>query len=453
MSALVGTSAATISIGKMHAGQIAAFQALRGHRLKALRCGRRYGKTDFGKIWIADALARGMECAWFAPQHSTWSEVFPAIVEIFRPILLDASKSKGVIRLKNGGRLDFWTLGNAIAGRGRRYHRIVIDEAAFTKDGDNTLDDSMMGLWEKAIKPTLFDFNGEALVCSNSNGKDPDNFFYNICTEPKYGFTEYHATTLDNPLLPKRLVGESDSAWAERRGQVLAALENDNHPLVYAQEYLAAFVDWSGVAFFAREKLLQNGQPVPYPAHCDGVFAVIDTASKTGTEHDGTAVTFFAVSKHTGFPLIILDWDIVQIEGALLERWLPSVFKRLEELARVCRARAGGLGAWIEDQNSGTILLQQARSRGLRARAIESKLTAFGKDERALAVSTYVHQGMVKYSDNAFNKTAVYKQQSRNHLVEQVERFRMGDKDSKREDDLLDTFCYGIALSLDESAF
>lgn len=55
-------------------------------------------------------------------------------------------------------------------------------------------------VWEKAIKPTLFDFNGEALVCSNSNGKDPDNFFYNICTDPKYGFKEHHATTLDNPL-------------------------------------------------------------------------------------------------------------------------------------------------------------------------------------------------------------------------------------------------------------
>ena len=86
--------------------------------------------------------------------------------------------------------MDFWTLGNAIAGRGRRYHRIVIDEAAFTKDGDNTLDDSMMGLWEKAIKPTPLDFNGEALVCSNSNGKDPDNFFYTIGTDPKYGFAE-----------------------------------------------------------------------------------------------------------------------------------------------------------------------------------------------------------------------------------------------------------------------
>ena len=72
MSAIIRIPAETISLGRMHAGQIAAFKALRGHRLKALRCGRRYGKTDFGKIWIADGLVREMECAWFAPQHNTW---------------------------------------------------------------------------------------------------------------------------------------------------------------------------------------------------------------------------------------------------------------------------------------------------------------------------------------------------------------------------------------------
>ena len=145
---------------------------------------------------------------------------------------------------------------------------------------------------------------------------------------------------------------------------------------------------------------------------------------------------------------MILDWDIAQIEGALLETWLPSVFKRLEELSRLCGARYGTSGAWIEDKNSGTILLQQALNRGMRAHAIESALTTLGKNERAISVSGYVHQGKVKYTDHAFNKTAVYKQQSRNHLVDQIERFRILDKAQKREDDLLDTFCYGIALAL-----
>jgi hypothetical protein len=81
------------------------------------------------------------------------------------------------------------------------------------------------------------------------------------------------------------------------------------------------------------------------------------------------------------------------------------------------------------------------------ARPIESKLTSMGKDERAFSVSGYVHRGEVKYTEHAFNKTTNYKRKNRNHLIEQVESFRIGDKDSDREDDLLDTFCYGIAIA------
>jgi hypothetical protein len=149
--------------------------------------------------------------------------------------------------------------------------------------------------------------------------------------------------------------------------------------------------------------------------------------------------------------LLILDWDIVQIEGAILETWLPQVSRRLEQLTRLCHARNGSHGAFIEDKNSGTILLQQARRRKMLAHPIDSKLRAMGKDERAIPVSGYVHRGEVKYTEQAFNKTTVYKRKSRNHLLDQVESFRIGDKDSDREDDLLDTFCYGIAVALGNS--
>jgi hypothetical protein len=176
---------------------------------------------------------------------------------------------------------------------------------------------------------------------------------------------------------------------------------------------------------------------------------VIDTASKTGTDNDATAVTYFALDRHSGrYPLIILDWDIIQIEGAILETWLPSVFVRLEELSNLCRARFASTGAFIEDKNSGTILIQQAGRRQMPAHPIDSKLTAMGKDERAISVSGYVHREMVKYSEDAFNKITNYKQKSRNHLLEQIESFRVGDKQCDREDDLLDTFCYGIAIAL-----
>jgi hypothetical protein len=347
-----------ISLGQLHLGQSKAHWALQPHRFKALRCGRRFGKTEFAKTWIAQGLVQGEECAWFAPQHMTWSEVYLDLAQMLRPIVDACSRTPPVIRLSNGGRIDFWSLENPIAGRGRRYRRIVIDEAAFTKDGDNRLDDSMMALWEKGIKPTLFDYGGEALVCSNSAGRNPDNFFYNICTDAQYGFHEFHATTLDNSVLPKRAGNESHEDWLARRAQFHADVRKDNDPLVYAQEYLAEFVDWSGVAFFSREKLLIENRPLALPARCDAVFAVIDTASKTGTDNDATAVTFFAYDTIGKISLFVLDWDVVQIEGAMLETWLPQVFARLEEVARLCHAGRGSIGAFIEDKNSGTILLQ-----------------------------------------------------------------------------------------------
>jgi hypothetical protein len=439
--------ASSIILPELHGGQIDAYWALLPHRFRALRCGRRFGKTEFAKAWVAQGLVEGQECAWLAPQHMMWSEGFSDLMRMLGPIVMVSSRSDGVIRFSTGGRLDFYSLENPIVGRGKRYQRMVIDEAAFAKNGDNRSDDSVMAIWEKALKPTLLDFAGEVLVCSNSSGKNPDNFFFNICSDSQYGFKEFHATTLDNPLLPKRLLNESINGWESRRAQFLDDLKRDNDPLVYAQEYLAEFVDWSGAAFFSREKLLVDNLPVAMPPWCEYVFAVIDTASKTGTDNDGTAVTFFAVQAGNQKRLVILDWDIAQIEGALLETWLPRVFKTLEALARECRGR-GGWRAFIEDKNSGTILLQQARRRGWPVAPTESKLTALGKDERAISVSGYVHRGLVKYADRAFNKMTTYKQHSRNHLLDQVESFRIADPKSDREDDLLDTFCYGIALAL-----
>ena len=95
-------------------------------------------------------------------------------------------------------------------------------------------------------------------------------------------------------------------AWLERQAQFRADLIKDNDPLVYSQEYMAEFVDWSGAAFFSREKLLFDGQPLPMPARCEGVFAIIDTASKTGTDNDATAVIFFASNSVGRTRLLIL---------------------------------------------------------------------------------------------------------------------------------------------------
>lgn len=432
---------ATVNLPFFHTGQVKAYQ--NRTRYQALRCGRRWGKTDYFKILAGDCVAKGRNVGIFVPNYKIQTEVYAELEDSLSAIKKSASKGEWVQRFTTGGRIDFWSLENERAGRSRKYHLALIDEAAFTKNN------TMMGTWEKAIAPTLLDFEGEAVVASTPNGIDEENFFYQVCMKPEMGFREYHAPTYENPFMPMPLPRETKEQWLLRRRKEFEKLKRTNHPLVYQQEYLAEFVDWSGVAFFEKDKMLVDGLPVKIPQHVDFVFATLDTAVKDGQEHDGTAVVYWGRSKHVGHPLVILDWDIIQIQGALLETWLPTVFQTLDALASQTKARFGSVGVWIEDKMSGSVLLQQAANRGWAAQPIDSKLTGVGKDGRAISVSGYVYQGLVKFSELAWNKTKMFKGFEKNHLASQVLTFTIGDKNAAtRADDLLDAFCYGVAIAL-----
>ena len=415
-----------------HPGQERAFKFYLANRFVAMRCGRRWGKTQFGVALSVDRALKGYPVGWFAPEYKFLIEPYAEVTSILGAAITSSSEGKGQVNTVNGGKIDFWSLDNPLAGRGREYKLALIDEAAFAKNQANEQ-------WHRNIRPTLVVPKGSAIVMSNTNGIDSQQFFWQICNEPKHQFIDFHAPSSENPYVPP---------------EELELVRVTNDPLVYRQEYLAEFVDWSGVAFFSLDKMLQDGLPVGPPVRCGAVFAIVDSATKTGRENDGTAVTYFAYDDIVvpgKWPLTILDWDIQQIEGALLETWLPRVFERCEELARQCGARSGSAGALIEDKASGMVLLQQAARKGWPARAIDSKLTSLGKSERAINASGPVFMGRVKMSQHAFDKIVVYKGVSRNHLIAQITGFRLGEAAEvvrKGEDDLLDCFCYGVALSL-----
>lgn len=414
-----------VDLPEPHAGQLKIYQ--NKGRFNRVRCGRRWGKTMMAEMIAAEAATNGKRVGWFVPQYKILVEAYNEMRDMLHEIKLPGGGKDGILRVEGGGRIDFWSLENERAGRSRKYHTVIIDEAAFTKP-------NMLHIWQTAIKPTLLDYGGDAWVLSTPNGIDEENFFYRIGEDPDFGFIDHHAPTHDNPHLP---------------AEELVKLEKENHPLVFKQEYLAEFVDWGGVAFFGIDKMLENGQPVEYPEKVDAIFAVMDTAVKGGKENDGTAIVYCAFNKFVGHPLIILDWDIIQIDGALLESYMPSVFDRCEELAKMTQARFGFAGVFIEDAAAGSILLQQGRTRGWHTHKIDSELTMKGKDERAISVSGYYHQGKIKISKYAFDKVVTFKNVTRNHLLTQIATFRIGDKEAAtRADDLLDAFVYSLAIGV-----
>lgn len=416
----------TIEFQKFHAAQKQMYKTRT--KREAWRCGRRFGKTTLLENANGNWAVNGLKCGWFAPDYKLLLPTYKRIHTLVAPFIKASSKVDMIIELQNGGLIEFWTLNNPDAGRSRAYHKVTIDEAGLVKTG-------LKETWDLAIEPTLLDYSGDAIMCGTPKGEDPENFFYEACTDKALGWREVHAPSHANPLLP---VAE------------LERLEKTKPPLVWRQEYRAEFVNWNGAQFFELSKILgDDGYPVPMPVKIDAVYAVIDTALKSGQEHDGTAVVFVGISKYHSAPLTILDWDIVQIDGGLLESWLPTVYQRLEVLAAATEARNGSIGVFIEDKGSGTVLLQQAERHGWMAEPIDTKLTAMGKDERALSVSGYWYNGQIKICVPAYEKVKEFKQQTRNHLLTQVLGFRIGDKDAhKRADDLFDVTVYSISIGL-----
>ncbi|MCK3404193.1 terminase, partial [Escherichia coli] len=206
-----------IYLPKPHEGQIAAWTAAIEERFHAVCCGRRWGKTVM-LVNIATSFATrkfavpttGQLIAGrvgiFTAQYRQYQEIWDEISAVLQPLILSQSKNEKRIILRNGGRIDFWvTDNNKLAGRGRKYHAVLIDEAAFTKSPE-----MLEEIWPRAIRPTLVDYRGCAWVFSTPNGIDESNFFYAICHDESLGFVMHHAPTSSNPYIPKEELEETE---------------------------------------------------------------------------------------------------------------------------------------------------------------------------------------------------------------------------------------------------
>ncbi|NPT36334.1 hypothetical protein [Paraburkholderia xenovorans] len=421
-----------IALSPLHAGQRVVCAGLRPRTV--LRCGRRWGKSKMLEHIAELCALKGERIGIFAPDYARLLPMYQSIVSTLKPAIISASKTEMTITLRGGGEVELWTLVDENAGRSRWYHRVLIDEASLVDD--------LESIFQLSIAPTLLDRNGHAYIAGTPLGADDSSFFYKCCMikepSPKWPvpWTEFHLPTSSNPLL---------------NAEAVAALKLQYPPLVYQQEYMANFVSWSGESLFKLPSLLQDGHGVEYPQNCEGVYATIDTAVKDGAENDGTGVIYFALNKYgNGAPLTVLDWDLQQITADTQIGWMPSIFARLEQLAKECRARYGVLGTFIEDKQTGSMLLQHGEKAGWPTVAIDASLTQAGKSGRASMASGPVHQGRVKLSAFAFDRTTEFKGIVRNHLVSQITSFSIGDpKAYKRADDLADCFTYGTLIAFE----
>lgn len=196
-------------------------------RYKVVRCGRRWGKTTWGKNRAIVTASAGKKFGWFAPNFKYQINEREWLINRFRPMCERVNKTENQMVLTNGGVIDFWTMDNEDAGRGRDYDEVYVDEAGLVRNFKNC--------WLAAIKPTLTDRRGRANFGGTPKGFGYfDTLFRLGQSHEASDWMSWQFGTVDNPHIPREEIEEA-------RGSM-----PDN---IFAQEYLGIPDDEGGNPF------------------------------------------------------------------------------------------------------------------------------------------------------------------------------------------------------------
>lgn len=421
----------------LHPSQVEALRLIRAHRRVALVCGRRWGKSSLLVALAVDAALSGRRVGLFAPTRTLMSPLMRDIVLALRAVRgTSINTVLGEIRLANGGHIDFWSVDHTgRAGRGRKYHLVLIDEGAHDEGYLNHA-------FPAAIAPALIDYAGAIVLASTPNGVDPLNFFWQAAHLPELGFEVHHAPTAANPHLP---------------ADEIVALRKTMRPEVASQELDALFVSLEGMSIFPLAAFLSDGEPVPDDEAIDTLGVTIDSAAgHDAPGHDGTAAIVWGFrhprvinGAFSGGEVIILDWDIRELPMGDAASWLKHVNSMYRAWAVKARPRLGLDGFNIEKPAMGLRLLEVAEVERIPAKPIHADWVSLGKDDRALMVEPHVTNGRVKIARSAYDKRMMFHGALFNHLLSQTTGFRIFDKQAgKRADDLVDCLIYATIRCL-----
>lgn len=165
-------------------------------RFNVLRIGRRWGKTELAKDLSINTMLDGHLIGYWTPTYKDLAEIWNEIKHAVTDVTKTKSEQLKSITLITGGRIDFWSMEEPNSGRGRKYHRAIIDEAEKSRNFQEA--------WGQAIRPTLADYKGDCWILSTPKGKKT---FFTELTEiypVKYdNWASWTLSTYTNPHISK----------------------------------------------------------------------------------------------------------------------------------------------------------------------------------------------------------------------------------------------------------
>ena len=245
-----------LELPALHAGQQVVKNESR--RFNVLNCGRRFGKTTLGIELDIEPALNGYPVAWFSPTYKMLSDVWREMRLTVSPICKRIAVQEHRLELITGGVVDMWSLDSPDSCRGRKYKRVVVDEAAMIPNFQEA--------WQAAIRPTLTDYKGDAYWLSTPKGM---NFFkqgFDYGQDPlMVEWASWQMPTIANPYISASEVEAARMELPE---------------LTFKQEYLAEFLQGEGAVFRNIEPNLTAQPSTPEEHKGHRVVQGVDWAQK-----------------------------------------------------------------------------------------------------------------------------------------------------------------------------
>lgn len=218
----------TVRLKKPHPAQQNFLDTRR--RFNVLKCGRRFGKTEVAQILIFEGFKDAHITGYFAPTYKDLFEVWQTAKTIFHDIIEHKDEQMKQMRFCGGAKVDFWSMDDPDSGRGRKYHRVIIDECEKAA--------KFQEAWEQTIRATLTDYAGDGYFLSTP--QFGDTFFKKLCKYEQIhtDWITFIYTTYDNPHIDPKEIDQARSLL---------------DPLVFDCEYLALDVDGKVLNPFAYQ--------------------------------------------------------------------------------------------------------------------------------------------------------------------------------------------------------
>lgn len=162
-------------------------------------CSRSYiatHNTALGISTVCKEAIAGKPVAWFAPQYKYALEAWRELAQRLGGVIERMNEQEKRIELITGGVIEVWTMDTPDPARGRKYSLVVIDEAGIVRD--------LLEIWQAAIRPTLVDLGGRALILGTPKGRRHGfvTMFNRGLREEEVDWQSFRASTLDNPFIP-----------------------------------------------------------------------------------------------------------------------------------------------------------------------------------------------------------------------------------------------------------